>query len=348
MFKHAAAKWVAVLAIAGLLLGGSSGAVARAKAVKANKIKVIAIAAPEKATDRGWNQQGVYAAYQVAKAVGAKLVVNDGIGYDNTESVLRRLATGGANFIIAQASGYNTIAPRIAQQYKIPTVTYDAPKDLLKGLVADIETSSQQGAYLAGVLAARMTKTNILGIVISAADTNWYKQSGGYIAGARSIKRNIKFLRAQIGQAAYDDAAGGNRVTKSVIAGGADVIFGMGDGSSFGYLQSIETAKVGHKVWFIDVIGNKAPLDKNHVLLSSVLWNFEPTFMQAANDINNGTFGTHNYNLNASNGVHLLKSRYIPGKVWVELERDRRAIIAGTIKIPLTPTEAAVRNLLGK
>ena len=89
----------------------------------------------------------------------------------------------------------------------------------MKGLVADIETSSQEGAYLAGVLAAKETKTGTLGIVISAADTNWYKQTGGFVTGARSINKNIKFLFTQIGQAAYDDAAGGKRVAQSVIAG---------------------------------------------------------------------------------------------------------------------------------
>ena len=345
MHKRPAANWL-IAVVCGALLVGAPGNVAKASVAKA-KITQIAIAAPEKATDYGWNQQGVYAAYQVAKSIGARLVVDDGIGYDRTEAELRRLATGGASFIIAQASGYNTIAPRIAQQYKVPIVTYDSPKNLQKGLVADIETSSQQGAYLAGVLAAKTTKTGILGLVISAADTNWYKESGGYIAGARSVKRNIKVYRTQIGQAAYDDAAGGKRAMKTLIATGADVIFGMGDGASFGYLNAVETAKVGHKVWFIDVIGNKAKIDRNHVLLSSVLWNFEPTFAHAARDIQNGTFGTHNYNLNASNGVHLLKSRYIPTAIWNLLERDRRAIIAGRITIPLTDTNAKVHSLCG-
>ena len=52
----------------------------------------------------------------------------------------------------------------------------------------------------------------------------------------------MKFRFAQIGQAAYADAAGGKRVTQSVIAAGADIVFGMGDGSSFGMLQAVETA----------------------------------------------------------------------------------------------------------
>ena len=52
----------------------------------------------------------------------------------------------------------------------------------------------------------------------------------------------------------------------------------MGDNASFGYLQAIETAKVGHKVWFIGDIGDMTPIDKNHVFLSSVLWSFTDAY----------------------------------------------------------------------
>ena len=74
-------------------------------------------------------------------------------------SILRQLITGGANFIVAHASGYDTIATRLAQQYKVPMITYDVPTNLNKGLVSYITTSSQEGAYLAGILAAKTTKT---------------------------------------------------------------------------------------------------------------------------------------------------------------------------------------------
>ena len=165
---------------------------------------------------------------------------------------------------------------------------FDAPDADQPGVVADVETSSQQGAYLAGILAAETTKTGTLGIVISAADTNWYKMAGGFVAGARSVNPDVKIRFAQIGQAAYADAAGGKRVTTQVIAAGADVVFGMGDGSSFGMLQAVETAKPpagADKVWFIDVIGDKTNVDKKGVLLSSVVWDFTDIYNQAIADI---------------------------------------------------------------
>ena len=191
-------------------------------------------------------------------------------------------------------------------------ISYDNPKNLIKDYMSDIETSSQDGAYLAGVLAAKVTKSDKLGVVISAADTNWYKQAGGFTAGARSVNPDVKVSLAQVGQVSYDDAAGGKRVMQAMIATGADVVFGMGDGATQGYIQAVETSS--KKVWFIDVIGNPTPIDKKGAVLSSVLWDFSKVFKQAIADINAGRYGTKYYTLGLNNGVSLLQTKYISGR----------------------------------
>lgn len=313
-------------------------------------ITVMGVVAPEKANDYGWNQQGVEGAQTAADSIGAELLVADGAGYEDVTPILNQLADDGAQLIIAQASGYNTAAPEFAQATGIPVITYDKPDNTTPGLVADISTSSQQGAYLAGILAAKMSKTGTLGIVESADDTNWHKQAGGFVAGARSVNPDVKVILTQIGQAGYADAAGGKRVTESVIAGGADVVFGMGDGSSFGMLQAVETAtppEGADTVWFIDVIGDKSSIDEKGVLLSSVLWDFTQIFEQALADIAAGTFGNQGYDLNVSNGLSLLQTDHIPADVWAEIETAAAGIADGSIEIPLTPALDDVNALIG-
>jgi simple sugar transport system substrate-binding protein len=310
----------------------------------------IGIAAPEKANDYGWNQQGVESARRAATSAGAEIEVADGIGYDNVEPVLRRLAQSGSELIIAQASGYNTIAPKVATQFDVPTIVFDSPNARVEGVVADVETSSQQGAYLAGILAAETSATGTLGIVISAADTNWFKQAGGFVAGARSVNPDVEFRFAQIGQAAYADSAGGRRVTAQVIAAGADVVFGMGDGASFGMLQAVETARPpagASKVFFIDVIGDKTNVDKKGVLLSSVVWDFTEIYEQAVADVGAGTFGVENYDLTVSNGISLLRTDKAPADVWTAIEEAQAGIADGSTEVPLTPTREALDKLIG-
>jgi basic membrane protein A and related proteins len=340
---------VRVSGVAGFLLVAVAAlvVVAGGAASAQQKVTSVGFAAPEKPTDYGWNQQGFLGAKNAAKATGAKVLDATGSGYDNVEPNLRRLAQQGADLIIAHASGYNSAAPAIATEFKVPVVVWDAKAGAVKkGLVSNVLTRAQEGAYLAGVLAAQMSKTGTLGIVVSASDENWFKQAGGYVQGARSINKNVKFKYGRIGQASYADAAGGKRITQTVIAAGADVVFGMGDGSSFGMLQAVETAKApagATKVWFIDVIGDKRKIDKKGVLLSSELWDFAPIYTRAIKAVNSGTFGT-TYVLDAKNGLSLLKTNKAPASAWAKVAAAQKKIANGSIKVISTATEAKVKK----
>jgi simple sugar transport system substrate-binding protein len=342
--------WSGVLA-AGLLLVAAAPAIGQSPAAPmASSITNMAIISPEEATDFGWNQQGVEGAQAAADSIGATLQVADGAGYDDPAPILRQLADDGAQFIIAQASGYATAASQFAAETGIPVIVYDAPDATTPGLVADVLTNTQDAAFLAGVLAATMTKTGTLGMVISADTPSWHKANGGFVAGAQSVNPDITFLQAQIGPAAYADAEGGKRVTETVIAGGADIVFGQGDGASFGMLQAVETAtppEGADKVWFIDVIGDKSSIDEKGVLLSSVLWNYDGTFKQAIADIDAGTFGNEGYIQDVSNGgVALLETDHITPEAMAAIEAAKAGIADGSITVPVTPTQADVDALI--
>jgi simple sugar transport system substrate-binding protein len=158
----------------------------------------------------------------------------------------------------------------------------------------------------------------------------------------------LRIVYAVIGPAAYSDAAGGRRVTESVIGAGADVIFGQGDGASFGMLQAVETRKStsGGNVWFIDVIGDKTPVDKGH-LLSSVVWNLVPVYSAMIEDLKANKFGTHSYPIQlVDDSVRLLHSKYIPDKVWSDVEAARKQIIDGKLKIEPIFDAVKVRALM--
>ncbi|MBS1862270.1 MAG: BMP family protein [Actinobacteria bacterium] len=319
--------------------GGGSG----------SSVEKIAIATPAKANDYGWNEQGVTAAEKVAEEIGAELEQTTDIGYEQTETVLRQMAEKEPGLLIAQASGYDTAAKRVAEEFEVPTVTYDIANEVKPGILTSIITSSQEGAYLAGILAAKTTKSGKVGVVISASDTNWFEMTGGYAAGVHSVDPSMPISFAEISAEGYDDAAGGKRVVTSMIAEGADVIFGMGDGASFGYLQAIETANSPNKVWYIGDIGDMTPIDKKGVLLSSVLWTFDTAFKTFVEQIEEGTFGKEAYDLNLENGgISLLKTKHIPSSVWSEIEKAKKEILAGKIEVPEATTIGAAKAALNE
>lgn len=324
--------------------GGGGGGGGNAAQESESKVANFAIVTPEKGSDYGWNQQSIEAARKLAKDRGVEVNVADNSGYEDVTPILRELATDDTDFIIAQASGYNTAAPDVAAQTEVPSLIWDNPEAAQPGLVANAEAQGQGGGYLAGVLAAETSKSGTLGIVISADDTNWNRMAGGFVKGAQSVDPDIKIRLAQIGQAGYADTAGGKRVTEQVIADGADVIFGMGDGSSFGMLQAVEAAD---GVMFIDVIGDKTKIDKQGVLLSSVLWNFDVLFNEALDDVDAGTFGEKNYALDLDNeGISLLQTDQIDDKAWQAVEKAREAIVGGEVEVPETTKKSQVEDLI--
>ncbi|HEY9348006.1 MAG TPA: BMP family protein, partial [Inquilinus sp.] len=314
----------------------------------AAEIKSIAILTPEQGTDFGWNQQGITAAKAAGAKAGVEVTVAEGLGYGDVRATMRELVADGASLLIAHASGYNTSAPEIAAETGVPVAIVDRPDLLKPGLIADYTLSGHEGAYLAGRLAAKMTRTGTVGIVVSGEPPSWNSQSAAFAQGVKAEKPAVKIRYAVIGPAAYSDAAGGKRVTESVIAAGADIIFGQGNGSSFGMIQAVETSKAtdGGKVYFIDVIGDKSSIDKGN-LLSSVIWNITPVYAAMIVDLKTGSFGTKHYAIGlADDSVQLLKTKAIPDDVWAQIMALRGDIVSGKLKVEPVWDAAAVRALM--
>lgn len=337
------ARYGAAVAAGALVLTMAAPAMAQ------DGVAEIGYISPEDATDFGWNEQGLVGAQAAADSVGGTVIEAAGSGYGDIAPVLNQMVDDGADFVIAQASGYNTQAPAWAAETGIPVVVFDAPDATAPGLVANVSTDAFQGGYLAGVLAANMTSTDILGLVLSANDVNWHKQAGGFVAGAKSVNPDIAFEQAQIDEFGYGDVDGGNRVTTAVIAAGADIIFGMGNGSSFGMLAAIENnvPEGAEQAWFIDVIGDKTSIDEQGVLLSSVLWDFSGAFEQAVADIDAGTFGEQGYVLDAANGgIGLLQTDHISDEAWAAVEAASAGIADGSIEVPVATSQEEVDALI--
>ncbi len=328
----------AVALAVGIGLGGA----------QADEVTAIAVLVPEQGTDYGWNQQGVDAARAVAEAYGLEFMPAEGLGYGDVRPTLRELAEDGASLMIAHASGYNTAAPEIAAETGVAVAIVDSPDKLKPGLVADYTLSGHAGAYLAGVMASKMTRSKTVGIVVSGEPPSWNSQSAGFAQGVKAADPSIKVLYAVIGPAAYADVAGGRRVTESVIAAGADVIFGQGNGSTFGMLEAVEVMEApdAGPIWFIDVIGDKSSLGKEG-LLSSVMWNMVPVYSAMVDDLKSGDFGKNRYKISlADDSVQLLQTDHIPAEVWDEVMVLREQIVDGSLVVEPVFDAVEVRALM--
>src|SRR3954462_12780961 len=231
----------------------ATGAFAVMGTAFAADVKKLAVMTPEEPNDFGWNQQGCDAAKAVAEKYGLEFMPATGLGYGDVHPQARELADDGASLIIAHASGFNTAVPEVGAEKKVAVAIVDKEGTGQPGVLADYTLSGHEGAYMAGVLAAKSTQTKAVGIVTSGEPPSWNSQSAAFALGVKATDPSVKIFYAVIGPAAYSDAAGGKRVTEQLIAAGADVVFGQGDGASMGMLQPVDGGKTasGGKVWFI-------------------------------------------------------------------------------------------------
>jgi simple sugar transport system substrate-binding protein len=188
-------------------------------------------------------------------------------------------------------------------------------------------------------MAALETTTGTVAVVVSGEPPTWNYMTAGFAQGVHDTNPDVEVLYNVIGEAAYDDAPNARRVTETVIAAGADIVFGMGDGASFGMIQAIREHNADDAtqdpVRFIDVIGDKSDSDAAEFLLSSVLFDYTGPWSQYIDDVEAGTFGTV-YTMSLENeGVRLLDPPIEVGDETTEaVEQARQGILDGEIEVP--------------
>src|SRR5690625_1137136 len=143
---------LALIATAGLVstVGCSSRGGDEASNQVGSVVEQFAIVTPEKESDYGWNQQGIWGAKEAADELDIALDDNSDVGYDNTETILSQVAEADNDLIIAHASGFNTAGHRVGTQTGVPTMVIDFDMNE-PGQVATLITQAQEGAYLAEI-----------------------------------------------------------------------------------------------------------------------------------------------------------------------------------------------------
>lgn len=311
--------------------------------------KLVGLTIPEAATDKGWNEQGKVGLEAIAAKYGFKIELGEALGYGDIKPTLRDMVKKGSDLIICHASGYQTVAPEIARETGVRVVTTENHKDVTPGLISDIDTQPQGGCYMAGYLAGKMTRSNTVGIVTSGEPPTWNRMSAGFAQGLKAANPGAKLLYSVIGEAAYADAAGAKRNTEDQIAVGADVIFGMGDGASFGMLQACSSKKArdGGKVWFIDVIGDKRSIDRADVLLSSVLWDMSVVYDEIIQSWKDGSFGKQHWVAMDNGAIRLLEpNKAVSSELRKEIKDLEAKLKSDAIDVVDMPVAADLHKYL--
>jgi len=208
--------------------------------------------------------------------------------------------------------------------------------------VVNVLFKEQEGAFLAGVAAAKMTKTGKIGFVGGVDIPVINRFEAGFIAGAKAINPDIEIQDKYT--AAFDKADLGKITANSMYSSGVDIIFHAAGATGNGVFSEAKERKAkdpNANVWVIGVDADQYEEgkvdDKTNVTLTSMLKGVNSAVVDISNKAKNGKFPggqTLTYGL-AEDGVKLADSRgAIPEDVQAVIDEYKEKIASGEIVVP--------------
>ena len=206
--------------------------------------------------DRSFNQSAWEGLQEWGNAAG----LSKGNGYDYFQSASESDYI--TNLDSAVAGGYNLVfGIGFALESAIAEVAPNNPNTIVDSVVPDQDNvvsvgfADHEASYLAGVAAAKSTKTNHVGFIGGMEGVIIDRFEAGFVAGAKSVNKDIKITIDYAGS--FGDAAKGQTLAAAQYAAGADVIFHASGGTGNGVFAAAkaenETRNEADKVWVIGV-----------------------------------------------------------------------------------------------
>ncbi len=196
--------------------------------------------------DRSFNQSAWEGVQQAAEELGAEAKYIETTDAKDYEDNIRQFAEEGYDVIVTVGFALGEATTKMAAEYpKIKFIGIDQfqaePMDNVVGLIFHEDHSG----YLAGILAAKLTKTGtIAGVFGTDLVPPVVAFKEGYEAGAKATNPNIEVISTyhpgEISQA-FTDPEWGAATAAQAIDKGADVVFAAGGMTGNGALEETAT-----------------------------------------------------------------------------------------------------------
>ena len=206
--------------------------------------------------------------------------------------------------------------------------------------VATFDFKAQEGAFLAGILAAAASHTGVVAVMPGMDIPPVQAFQAGYGAGvaymAEKMGREVKVLSNTIG--AFNDPVKARGIAEELIAQDADVILQLAGSSGLGVLEAVKEAPGRRFMIGVDIDQDDLAPGK---VLTSILKRIDLVVAHEAARIKRGEFegGQHYVGL-AEEAVTLTPMRHtrheVAPEVFEIIHEASQAIIAGTIVPPHT------------
>ncbi len=333
--KRSLLKFAAVTAVAAAVLVGcgkkpeaaAPEAAPAAAAPKAEPLK-IAFAYVGPVGDGGWTFAHDNARKAVEKEFGDKIVtsfVENVPESADAERVIRDMASQGNKVIFGTTFGYMETMLKLAPEFKDVKFEHATGYKTADNM-RTYDSRTYEGAYMAGVIAGKMSTSGTLGVVASVPIPEVIRNINSFTLGAQSSNPKIKTKVVWVNE--WFNPPKETEAATSLINGGADVLFQNTDSPAV-----LKTAQDKGKRAFGWDSDMTAYGPKAH--LASAVINWTPYYIKATKDALEGTWTTGGVWWGVKEGAIDIVSIAddVPAETKAKVDEIRAGLKAGTFSI---------------
>ena len=261
----------------------------------------IAVVMPSAITDAAFSQSMWNALKAVQTEMGGEsaleLAYSEGMfNVPDAAAAIRDYATQGFDLVIAHGSQYGASVQEVAPDFPKTSFAWGTNVDTF-GLpnVFAYTAAAEEGGYVNGVLAAKLTQSKIIGVTgpVEVGDAKTYIQ--GFTAGVAATDPSIQVNATWTGS--FSDVALMTEAAKTHIAAGADIL----TGSSQSVVGSIGAAKDSGGVLWFGTQSDQSALAPELVVASQV-YDWTGVLKDIIAKHKAGTLGGEAFTLHLANG----------------------------------------------
>jgi basic membrane protein A and related proteins len=238
----------------------------------------------------------------------------------DAERVIRDLVAQGNKIVFATSFGYGDAMEKVAKDF--PDVYFEHATGYKTAANLRVyEGRFYEDAYLAGIVAGAMTKTNTLGFVASYPIPEVLRNINAYTLGAQSVNPKVKTKVVWV--SSWFDPPKETEAAQSLMNQGADVLLQNTDSTAV--LQAAEKNGKYALGWDSDM---SAFAPKAH--LASCVLNWGVYYEKALNDVLNKTWKVEVTKWGIKEGANdfVKVADFVPEEVKKKVQEAKQALLA--------------------
>jgi basic membrane lipoprotein Med (substrate-binding protein (PBP1-ABC) superfamily) len=211
-------------------------------------------------------------------------VFSENVANADYERVMRQYAEKGNTLIVGESFAVEAAARKVAKDYPKVSFLMGSSGKAQAPNFSVFDNYIQEPAYLTGMIAGGMSKSNKIGMVGGYPIPEVNRLMNAFMAGAKEVNPKVEFMVTFINS--WFDPPKAKEAAFAMIDKGADVMYA----ERFGVSDAAKERK-------ILAIGNVIDTQKDYpdTVVVSALWNMEPTIDRALKAVKDGKFKAEDY-----------------------------------------------------